>query len=149
MPVVQVILFGFAIRTDVKDIRLAIVDPSPDHVTLDIRQRFKASEAFSTVAVLPTTAGLDRLFQRGTAQEAVVFEPQFATRLARGLPARVQIIADATEPNTGSTRQNYALSVIRAYERELGAGAPGVHIRPGSGCGSTPRPRAPICSSPG
>jgi ABC-2 type transport system permease protein len=130
MPVVQVILFGFAIRTDVKDIRLAIVDPSPDHVTLEIRHRLEASEAFTTVAVLRTTAPLDGLFQRGTAQEAIVFEPDFATRLDRGQPARVQVIADATEPNTGSTRQNYALSVIRAYERELGAGAPGVRITP-------------------
>ena len=130
MPVVQVILFGFAIRTDVKDIKLVIVDPSPDHVTLEIRDRLEASEAFRTVAVLRTTETLDRLFQRGDAQEAVVFEPRFATRLDRGLPARVQIIADATEPNTGSTRQNYALSVIRTYERELGAGAPGVHIVP-------------------
>ncbi len=88
MPVVQVILFGFAIRTDVKDIRLAIVDPSPDHVTLEIRQRLEASEAFRTVAVLPTTERLDGLFQRGAAQEAIVFEPEFATRLSRGLPAR-------------------------------------------------------------
>jgi len=130
MPVVQVILFGFAIRTDVKDIRLAIVDPSPDHVTLEIRHRLEASEAFTTVAVLRTTDPLDGLFQRGAAQEAIVFEPEFATRLDRGMPARVQIIADATEPNTGSTRQNYALSVIRTYERGLGAGAPGVHIVP-------------------
>jgi len=130
MPVVQVILFGFAIRTDVKDIRLAIVDPTPDHVTLEIRQRLEASEAFRTVAVLPRTDGLDGLFQRGSAQEAVVFETQFATRLAQGLPARIQIIADATEPNTGSTRENYALAVIRDYERELGGGTPGVQIVP-------------------
>jgi ABC-2 type transport system permease protein len=130
MPVVQVILFGFAIRTDVKDIRLAVVDPSPDHVTLEIRHRLEASEAFRTVAVLPTTEGLDALFQRGAAQAAVVFEPRFASRLDRGLPARVQVITDATEPNTGSTRQNYALSVIRDYERELGASAPGVRIVP-------------------
>ena len=118
MPVVQVILFGFAIRTDVKDVRVAIVDPRPDHVTLEIRQRLEASEAFRTVAVVSRTEDLDRLFQRGSAQEAVVFEPDFAQRLDRGLPARVQIITDATEPNTASTRQNYTLSVIRAYERE-------------------------------
>jgi drug efflux transport system permease protein len=130
MPVVQVILFGFAIRTDVKDIRLVVVDPAPDQTTLAIRYRLEASEAFRIVAVLPTTERLDGLFQRGTAQEAVVFEPEFATRLSRGLPARVQIIADATEPNTSSTRQNYALSVIRNYERELGGGPPGVHIVP-------------------
>jgi drug efflux transport system permease protein len=130
MPVVQVILFGFAIRTDVKDIRLAIVDPAPSSVTLEIRHRLEGSEAFRTVAVLPTTEGLDALFQRDAAQEAVVFEPRFAARLARGLPARVQIIADATEPNTGSTRQNYALAVIRGYERELGGARSGVRIVP-------------------
>ncbi|HUR95160.1 MAG TPA: ABC transporter permease [Gemmatimonadales bacterium] len=130
MPVVQVILFGFAIRTDVKDVRLAIVDPSPDHVTLEIRHRLEASEAFTTVAVLPTTAALDGFFRRGAAQMAVVFEPRFATRLDRGLPARVQVIADGTEPNTGSTRQNYVLAVLRDYDRELGTAAAGVRIVP-------------------
>jgi drug efflux transport system permease protein len=130
MPVVQVILFGFAIRTDVKDIRLAIVDPAPDHVTLEIRHRLDATDVFHTVAVLPNSRGLNRLFQQGTAEEAVVFEPDFAGRLARGLPARVEIIADATEPNTGSTRQNYALTVIRRYQQDLGGSASGVSITP-------------------
>ena len=130
MPVVQVILFGFAIRTDVRDVRLAIVDPSPDHVTLDIRNRLEASEAFRTVAVLARTGELDGLFQRGSAHEAVVFEPDFAERLDRGLPARVQIIVDATEPNTASTRQNYTLSVIRAYERERRSAGQSITIVP-------------------
>jgi ABC-2 type transport system permease protein len=130
MPVVQVVLFGFAIRTDVKDIRLAVVDPTPDHVTLEIRHRLDATEVFHTVAVLPTSTGLDGLFQRGKAEEAVVFEPRFASRLAQGLPARLEIIADATEPNTGSTRQNYALAVIRQYQRDQGAAESGVAIVP-------------------
>ena len=130
MPVVQVILFGFAIRTDVKDVRLAIVDPRPDHVTLEIRQRLEASETFRTVAVVSRTAELDELFQRGSAQEAVVFEPDFAERLDRGLPARIQVIADATEPNTASTRQNYALSVIQAYDRERRATGQSISIVP-------------------
>lgn len=128
MPVVQVILFGFAIRTDVKDIRLAIVDPRPDHVTVEIRNRLEASEAFRTVAVVARTAQLEGLFQRGAAQEAVVFEPGFAERLDRGFPARLQVIVDATEPNTASTRQHYTLSVIRAYERERGGGGQGITI---------------------
>ena len=118
MPVVQVILFGFAIRTDVKDIRLAIVDPSPDHVTLELRNRLEASPAFRTVAVLTRISELESMFQRGAVHAAVVFEANFAERLDRGFPARVQVIADATEPNTASTRQNYTLSVIQAYERE-------------------------------
>jgi ABC-2 type transport system permease protein len=130
MPVIQVVLFGFAIRTDVKDVRLAVVDPSPDDVTREIRHRLEASEAFRIVSVTPTADGLNAQLQRGAAQQAVVFEPDFAGRLARGLPARVQIIADAAEPNTASTRQQYAMAVIRAYERDLGRPAPGVRIIP-------------------
>ena len=130
MPVVQVILFGYAIRTDVKDVRLAIVDPAPDYVTLELRQRFEASEAFRTVAVLPDPAGLEALFQRGAAQEAVVFEPRFAQRIAQGEPGRILVIADATEPNTGSSMQNYARAVIQSYARELGDGGQAIRIQP-------------------
>src|SRR4029077_8427989 len=43
LPIAQVVLFGFSIRTDVRDVRLAIVDPSPDAATLAIRDRFHAS----------------------------------------------------------------------------------------------------------
>lgn len=130
MPVVQVILFGYAIRTDVEDVRLAVVDPAPDHVTLELRHRFDATSTFRTVAVLAEPSGLEALFQRGVAQEALVFEPRFAQRLAQGRPARVLVIADATEPNTGSTIQNYALAVIERYEQELGASESEVRIVP-------------------
>lgn len=130
MPIVQVILFGFAIRTDVKDVRLAIVDPAPDHQTLALRARFAASTGFRIVAVLPEPSRLERLFQTGAAQEAIVFDPGFAERLARGLPAQVAIVTDATEPNTGSSMQNYATAVIQRYERDISAGARGVRIEP-------------------
>jgi ABC-2 type transport system permease protein len=138
MPVVQVVLFGFAISTDVKDVRLAIVDPAPDHATLALRSRFAATASFRLTAVVPRVVDLEPLFQRGRAQEAIVFAPGFAESLARGLPARVLIVTDATEPNTASAAQSYALTVIRTYEQELGGpstplGAgrqPGVRIVP-------------------
>jgi ABC-2 type transport system permease protein len=128
LPVLQVVLFGYAIRTDVDQVRLVIVDPSPDSATLALRSRFAATSAFRTVAVLPRTESLDKLFQRGDAQQAVVIEPGFAERVARGLPASILIISDTTEPNTGNIGQSYALGVIRAYERELGPDRAGVRI---------------------
>ena len=102
LPILQVVIFGYAIRTDVDHVRLAIVDPAPDPVTLAIRSRFGAARVFETVAVVPRIEMLEDLFRRGAAQGAVVFEAGFAERLARGLPAGLLIIADATEPNTGS-----------------------------------------------
>lgn len=130
MPILQVVLFGYAIRTDVENVRLAIVDPAPDHATLALRDRFAGAGLFRTVAVMPEVGGLSRLFERGAAQEALVFEPGFADRLARGMPARVLVITDATDPNTGSAMQSYAAAVIQDYERELGAAGGGVRIVP-------------------
>jgi len=130
IPIVQVVIFGYAIRTDVEHVRLAIVDPSPDSATLALRSRFGATDNFRIVGVVPRSADVDRLFQRGEAQEAIVFEPGFAARLGQGLPARVQIITDATEPNTGSAIQAYALQVIQEYEREINPAAGTIRIVP-------------------
>jgi ABC-2 type transport system permease protein len=130
IPILQVIIFGYAIRTDVQHVRLAIVDPSPDYVTLALRGRFGATDTFRIVAVVHSPNDVDRLFQRGDAQGALVFESGFASRLGQGVPARVQIISDATEPNTGSSVQAYALQVVQAYERELRATSGELRIVP-------------------
>ena len=123
LPVVQVVLFGFAIRTDIDDVRLAIVDPAPDYATMALRDRFASAGVFRTVAVVARTADLEPLFQNGQAQQAIVFEPGFAADLARGEPAQLLIVTDATEPNTGSLLQAYAQAVIDGYQRELSASA--------------------------
>jgi ABC-2 type transport system permease protein len=130
MPLVQVLLFGYAVRTDVDDVRLAVVDPEPDYATLELRNRLAATGLFRIVAVLPTPGPLDGMFQRGAARQAVVFPPGFGERLARGEPARVQLLTDAADPNTGSTMQAYAAGVIDEYQRELQASGAGVRIVP-------------------
>jgi ABC-2 type transport system permease protein len=130
LPLVTVVLFGYAIRTDVKDIRVAIVDPAPDYATLELRNRLTAAGVFRVVAVLPNTARVDGLFQRRAAQQAIVFGPGFAEDLARGSVAHVAIITDATDPNSGSTMQAYAVAVLQAYEQELRETGSGVRIVP-------------------
>jgi len=64
MPIVQVIIFGYAIRTDVDHVRLAIVDPAPDPATLELRSRFGATDTFRVGATLPAAHDLEPLFRR-------------------------------------------------------------------------------------
>ena len=130
LPAVQVVLFGSAIRTDVNDVRLAIVDPAPDHATIALRNRFASTGVFRIVANVSRTIDLDPLFQTGDAQQALVFAPGFASDLARGDPARILIVTDATEPNSGSVLQAYAQAVVEGYQRELGAGERRITIVP-------------------
>ncbi|HYM22673.1 MAG TPA: ABC transporter permease, partial [Vicinamibacterales bacterium] len=131
LPVVQVIVFGAAIRTDVRNVRLAVVDSAPDDQTIAVRNRFAATDVFTIVAVVPHAADLEPLFQAGRAQEAIVFEPGFAEDVVRGRPARLGIVTDAVEPNTGSLLQAYALGVVQTIARErVGPGRPAVSIAP-------------------
>ena len=143
MPILQVILFGYAIRTDVNDVRLAIVDPAPDEATRAMRARFEAAGVFRIVAVLPNTDPLERLFARGDAQAAVVFEPGFARRLTRADAPQLLLISDATEPNTSSVVRAYAEGVVRGYESELrqAAGPRGPAIRRAAGVTIVPTAR--------
>lgn len=119
MPLVQVILFGFALRSDVRDIRLAIVDPAPDHATIDLRGRFAGTGRFRIVATAKTPDNIEPLFRRGSADVALVFEPGFANHLERNEAAKLLVAIDASDPNTGTTYLNYTRAVISAYQSEL------------------------------
>ncbi len=119
MPLVQVVLFGFALRSDVRDIRLAIVDPVPDYATTALRDRFAATSRFRIVSMSRSADVIEPLFRRGEADAALVFEPDFASRLGRREPARVLLAVDASDPNTGTTIQSYARAVIASYDAEL------------------------------
>lgn len=131
LPLVEVLLFGFVIRTNVENVRVAFVDPAPDAATVELASRFRGMGLFTTVGSYPSTRPLEDLFQRGAIDQAVVFEPGFARDLGRG-EARVQIITDASDPNTGSAIRSYAERVIRDYEREVAAGAATVGTVAGS-----------------
>ena len=109
------------IRTDVDDVRLAVVDPAPDcadaGAAQPLRRRRRRSASWPS---LRAPRDLEPLFQTGEAQQALVFEPGFADDLARGEPAQLLIVTDATEPNTGSADPGLrAGGHRRRIEREL------------------------------
>ncbi|WP_455591597.1 ABC transporter permease [Bacteroides sp.] len=127
MPVVQIILFGFAISTEVKNVRLAVLDPSNDVVTRKVIDRLDASEYFTVTNVLHSPKEVEKEFQENNIDMALVFDTQFADGLYNG-DARIQLIADATDPNMATTQANYATSIISSLQQEL--------LPPGNGAGS-------------
>lgn len=130
MPLAQVVLFGFAIRTDVNDIKLAVVDPVPDARSLALRARFLGNGRFRLVETARTAADLEPLFRRGAADVALVIPPGLAQRVADGTPVALQLITDASNPNTGATMQTYAGAVIAAWQAELPGRSAVVHLVP-------------------
>jgi len=130
LPVAQVLLFGFAVRTDIREIRLAVVDPSPDTATIDLQSRFQGTDLFHLVRHETHTAGLQDLFQRRLIDMALVFPVDFGASLDRAGGADLLVITDTTDPNTGSARQTYARNVIDRWTRERGQASGSVRIVP-------------------
>jgi ABC-2 type transport system permease protein len=119
MPLVQVLLFGYALRTDVRDLRVAVIDPTPDGVTLRLRNRLESTPRFRIVSVAPSTNGLEGQFQRRSADVAIVLPTSFADGLARGDRTPVLLITDASDPNSGTTMQSYVRAALADFESEL------------------------------
>ena len=68
MPLIQVVLFGYALRSDVRDVRLVIVEPRQDYATLALQARLTAGRRFKIVAVSPTMSAVEPLFRQGKAE---------------------------------------------------------------------------------
>ena len=92
MPIMQIILFGFAITTEVKNVRVAVLDPSNDVVTRRIIDRVDASEYFTVIRRLHSPEEADRFFRSGDIDMAIVFSERFSDNLYTG-EAGVQILS--------------------------------------------------------
>ena len=118
MPVVQIILFGFAISTEVKNVRVAVLDPNNDVMTRHIVDRINASEYFMVTRLLHSPQEVEKAFREGDTDLAIVFGTQFADRLYAG-DAEIQLITDATDPNMATTQVNYATGIIASVQQEM------------------------------
>ena len=106
IPVVQMLLFGFAITTEVKDVQVAVFDPSKDVATRQIIEKFRASSYFDFVEELTDVDEINDIFKYGKINLVIVFSDNFAENLMRTGDASVQLITDGTEPNQASYQQS-------------------------------------------
>lgn len=129
LPLAQLVLFGYAVRTDIHDVRVAVVGEGSDHATSALRNRFAGNGRFRIVGGGLREDELHEAFARGDMDVAVLLEPDVTEKLARGVPTRVLIVSDAADPNTGATMQNYAGSVIADWQDDIGANRGLVQIK--------------------
>ena len=106
MPVVLMLLFGFAITNDVKNVRTVVVTSQMDHRTQQAADRLSASAYFTLTATVPTPQAAERLIRSQQADLAVVFGQDFASTGA------VQFIVDGADPNMAQQWVSYATAVI-------------------------------------
>ncbi len=118
IPIVQVLLFGFAITTDLNDVKIAILDQSKDVVTRELTQKITSSNYFLLVENLESESQIEAAFEKGDIRQVIVFEADFARKLEKEGTASVQFILDASEPNTANILNAYASGIINSYSLE-------------------------------
>jgi ABC-2 type transport system permease protein len=119
MPVAQVLLFGFAITTEINDVPIAILDHSKDDVTREITSKIVSSGYFILDRNLESNKEIDKTFKGGKVKEVIVFESDFARKLEKDGRANIQLILDASEPNTASMINAYTSGIINSYSMEM------------------------------
>jgi len=119
MPIALVIIFGHAVTNEIKNINIVVLDPSRDIHSTEIVNRMQASGYFMIYDYVSTPDEAKKTFQTGHAKLALIFEESFSQNLERHKDAEVQIIADASDPNTASIIANYASMIILQYEMKV------------------------------
>jgi ABC-2 type transport system permease protein len=131
LPVIQMILFGFAISTEVRNIRFGIFNPSKDVVTLKLEEHFRNNHYFTYIEDISDPNHYDTYFKQDKVDMILVFEDKFEYKLKHQGKANIQILTDGIDPNSSTAIANYANQIVQKFQQEMITEAPaGVIIVP-------------------
>ena len=109
MPVVMMLLFGFAISTDVRNVRTAVVLSYVDHQTHKMVERLGANEYFDILYKVDNSAAAEQLIRHQKADMAIVFDRNNA----------IQVITDGADPNMAQMYANYATMILQSSDTSV------------------------------
>ena len=119
LPMMLLVLFGYALTLDVDRIPLVVWDQSSSAGSRDFTSRFTGSRYFSLVGHVDGYGWMERAIDRREALAGLVIPADFDRRLSSGAAAPVQFIVDGSDSNTATFAIGYAESVTEGYSRQL------------------------------
>ncbi|RYU91911.1 ABC transporter permease [Mucilaginibacter terrigena] len=119
LPVAQILIFGFALTNEVKKSKIVIVDQAKDPASQAIITKVGVSQYFQIENTVANKRQIEDQFKQGKIKMAVVFPPYFNRDLLHQNKATIQVITDATDPNTANTLTNYFSAIVADYQAEL------------------------------
>ena len=108
LPVVQLIIFGFAINTDVKHLATTVFDQSQTQESRELIRSFTATQYFDIHSYARSYDEVTELIQKGTVKVGIIVPPDHAEDLKRGIPAQIQVLVDATDSMSSASAINAA-----------------------------------------
>ncbi len=126
IPAAQILLFGFVVRTDLQNARIAFLDLSKDELTLKISDKICSSGFFTREANLMSYKDVDKALRGNRIKAVVIFEENFSRKLTGEGKAAISIITDGSEPNMATLTTNYITAIVTDFNSEaVGTAAAG------------------------
>ncbi|MBT3243726.1 MAG: ABC transporter permease [Bacteroidetes bacterium] len=123
IPVVQILIFGYVITNNFKDIGIAVMDQSNDIHSKGIQSKVFSSGYFIYKGAIRSEKEIESKFQRGDIRAVLVFPSKFTSDIEGSGSSEIQIITDASDPNLANTVVNYLSGIVRQYQvQKLGNG---------------------------
>jgi ABC-2 type transport system permease protein len=119
MPIAQILLFGFAITNEINKVEIAILDQAKDATTMEIINKMASSKYFSINRYLAAESEVEAVFKEGKVKAVINFEKNFGEKHVKTGQSTIQLIADATDPNTANSITNYIQSIVQQYNQSI------------------------------
>jgi len=125
VPLFLLLIFGYAITFDIKEIDMVIVDQDRSSHSRDLARAFEASGYFTINSLLDRAAAIDDELDSGRARVAVIVPPDFSRTILARRSAQLGVVIDGSDANTATITQGYLAGIVRQYSLRLGpAGVP-------------------------
>jgi ABC-2 type transport system permease protein len=119
LPLLQLMLFGYAINTDVRHMRTVVYDQDRSAASRDFARSLEATGFYDIVGHVASYAEIDAALRQSVARVALVVPSDYSAKLARGTPAALQLVVDGSDPQTVASATNTAVSLALARASEL------------------------------
>lgn len=131
MPIMQILIFGFALSNEIKNTELIIIDKAKDQASNKLVNRIDASRYFDVSNIMLEEKQIKEVFERGKLKIVLIIPQNFNLSLAHDKKATIQIIADASDPNTANLLITYLTEIVQDYQVEInGISETGLKIIP-------------------
>ena len=133
IPIAQIFLFGFALKMDLENAKIAVLNRSNDQASQEFIAQLDASDYFIVDTLLYSSSQIEPVFRNGTIKEVVVIPEDFEQELSAGKEVSIQVIADASDPNSANILVNYTRAIAQQFIARwngIGMKAPQIQVVP-------------------
>lgn len=122
LPVVLLMILGFAVSTEIKNTSFAILDESKSAESHKLIEKISNNKYFSLTGYLNSANEIEKTFQKGSCKMVIIIPSQFSNDLLHTNNTDIQLMVDASDPNEASTLVSYFQMVMMQYQQEISKG---------------------------